>query len=101
VISVSRHKPGEVWVHYGAFLPDRYISATDVLERRVDRATFKDKIVIVAMTGLGVVDFQTTARGEYVPGAEVHAQLVESFFDGRFLSRPPWMPAAETGIPSF
>src|SRR6185436_4057804 len=30
-----------------------------------------------------------------VPGVEYHAQLLESFFDGRFLLRPYWMPWAE------
>jgi serine phosphatase RsbU (regulator of sigma subunit) len=51
--------------------------------------------VIVAMTGLGLSDYKTNARGDLLPGVDTHAQMIESFFDGSFLRRPQWMRWAE------
>ena len=97
-LRVPTQPSGEVWLHYSAFRPDRYVSAADVLANRIDAGAMKDKVVIVALTGVVGVDSKTTPRGEDVPGAEVHAQLIESFFDGRFLERPMWMSRLEVAI---
>ena len=97
-LHVPSQPNGEVWLHFSAFRPERYLSAADVLEKRVDGDALKDKIVIVALTGVVGVDSKTTPRGEDVPGAEVHAQLIESLYDGRFLERPAWMSRLEVAI---
>ena len=97
-LRIPTQPSGEVWLHFSAFRPERYVSAVDVLAKRIDADALKDKVVIVALTGVVGVDSKTTPRGEDVPGAEVHAQLIESFFDGRFLERPPWMTWLEVAI---
>ena len=89
---------GEVWLHFSAPRPERYVSAAEVLETQATAEAFKDKVVIVALTGVVGIDSKTTPLGEAVPGAEVHAQLIESFYDGRFLVRPPWMSWLEVAI---
>ncbi|MCC6534276.1 MAG: CHASE2 domain-containing protein [Burkholderiales bacterium] len=94
-LRVPAQPSGEAWIHFSRSTPDRYVSALGVLSDRVQSNWFKDKIVIIALTGLGLVDYKTTPLGEYVPGVEAHAQLIESFFDGRHLQRPAWLPAAE------
>lgn len=97
-VRVPVQPDGDAWLHFSAFLPERYVSAADVLAERIDAATFKDKVVLVALTAVVGVDSKTTPRGEAVPGAEVHAQLIESIFDGRFLHRPAWMSTLEVAI---
>ena len=82
---------GEAWVHFTPFMRERYVSALDVMNGRLEPEVLKGKLAIVALTGVGLTDYKTTPRGEYVPGVEYHAQLIESFFDGRFLLRPHWM----------
>ncbi|CAN7553698.1 CHASE2 domain-containing protein [Duganella sp. LjRoot269] len=86
---------GAVWVNFSSPAMDRYISALDLMQDRLDPAALQDKIVIVAMTGLGLTDYKTNARGDFMPGVDTHAQMIESFFDGAFLRRPGWMRAAE------
>lgn len=86
---------GAVWVNFSAPAPDRYVSALDVMRGRIDPAALQDKIVIVAMTGLGLSDYKTNARGDLLPGVDTHAQMIESFFDGSFLRRPQWMRWSE------
>ncbi len=86
---------GAVWINFSAPAMDRYISALDVMKGRVDPAALQNKIVIVALTGLGLTDYKTNARGDLMPGVDTHAQMIESFFDGAFLQRPAWMRWAE------
>ena len=86
---------GSVWVNFSGPAPDRYLSALDLMQGRSPPAAIQDKIVIVAQTGLGLSDYKTNARGDVLPGVDVHAQLIESFFDGTFLRRPAWMRWAE------
>ncbi|TMH99256.1 MAG: CHASE2 domain-containing protein, partial [Betaproteobacteria bacterium] len=58
---------------------------------------FRDKFVLVGVSGLGLLDFQATPLGERIPGVEVHAQILEQIFDGTYLRRPTgaaWTEAA-------
>ena len=89
---------GSVWAHYSLPTPARYVSALDLMTGKLDPATLQNKIVIVALTGLGLMDYKTTVRGDSMPGVDVHAQLIESFFDGRFLQRPDRMRWYEAGV---
>ncbi|MFA9218028.1 MAG: CHASE2 domain-containing protein [Sphingomonadaceae bacterium] len=84
-----------VWVHFSAPVAQRYVSAQQILHGKVAPDAFRDTIVIVAMTGLGLSDYKTNARGDYLPGVDTHAQLIESFIDGSWLQRPRWMAVAE------
>lgn len=88
---------GLVWPRYGMFDGRRYVSAYDLLEGRTDGAVFERKLVLVAMTGLGLMDWQPTPTGERVPGIEIHMQLLENIFDGSWLRRPDWAIWAENG----
>lgn len=89
---------GAVWVNFSAPAMDRYASALDVMRGRLAPGALQDKIVIVAMTGLGLTDYKTNARGDFMPGVDTHAQMIESFFDGAFLRRPAWMRWAEASL---
>src|SRR5258705_409802 len=60
-------------------------------------ALFRDKLVLIGVSGLGLLDFQATPLGERIPGVEVHAQILEQIFDGAYLRRPSgasWTEAA-------
>ncbi|WP_229499861.1 SpoIIE family protein phosphatase [Pseudoduganella ginsengisoli] len=96
-LQVPTQPGGEVLVHFGRHANDRYVSALDIMEGKAPADLLTNRIVIVALTGLGLVDMQTNARGELLPGADVHAQLTESLFDERWLQRPAPMRYAEAG----
>jgi serine phosphatase RsbU (regulator of sigma subunit) len=97
-IRIPTQANGETWVNFSKFLPGRYISAADVLAGSVNPDMIERKLVLIGLTGLGLLDYQTTPRGERVPGIEVHAQLLENIFDGSYLQRPSWMPMLELAI---
>ena len=79
---------GLTWLRIGRHDPDRFVLAHNVLERKVDPETFRSKVVLVGVSGIGVLDHKTTPLGEFVPGVEIHAQVVENLFNGVALTRP-------------
>lgn len=87
-----------IWQHFAHIESGmaRYVSARDVLQGRVDAGAFAGKLVLIGMTGSGLVDMRVTALGDIVPGIEIQAQAIEAFFDGDILTRPAWLKWAET-----
>lgn len=94
-VRIPTRPAGDIWIHFSRQIAERYVSAYDVMKGTADPEMFKHKIIIVALTGMGLMDYKTTPLGDYVPGVDAHAQMIESFFDNRHLSRPEWMPLAE------
>lgn len=94
-VFVPTQHDGRLFVHFGRHDSRRIISALQVLEGRVGADRLERKIVLLGVTGLGLVDFPTTALGERVPGVEIHAQLIENIYDGSLLRRPAWAGIAE------
>jgi HD-GYP domain-containing protein (c-di-GMP phosphodiesterase class II)/CHASE2 domain-containing sensor protein len=89
---------GDVWLHTARMDNgiDRYVSAYDVMQDHVDPAMLSGKLVLIGLTGAGLMDMRSTALGELVPGIEIQAQLIEALFDGHVLLRPWWMKWFET-----
>jgi serine phosphatase RsbU (regulator of sigma subunit)/CHASE2 domain-containing sensor protein len=100
-VVVPLQSDGSAYVYFGPSDAQRFVSAQDVLSRTVPAEVLKDKLVLVGVTGLGLLDFQLTPLGERIPGVEIHAQLLEQMFDGTFLRRPSrasWLEAALLAI---
>lgn len=95
---IPTQEDGSVWVHYSTHDPSRFISAASILDGTLDPEALKQKLVLIGFTGLGLVDFPSTALGERVPGVEIHAQVLESIFDGTTLWRPYWALWVEGGV---
>jgi len=79
---------GTAWLRMGPHDETRFISAHDVFSGKFRPESLRDKIVLVGNTGLGLLDFKTTPLGEFVPGVEIHAQIIENLFNGVSLVRP-------------
>jgi adenylate cyclase len=93
---VPTEDDGAVRVYYSPRNTSRIVSAVDVLEGRVDPARLQRKLVLIGVTGLGLVEYQNTPIGERMPGSEIHAQLLENLYDQTLLRRPAWGPAVDT-----
>jgi len=89
---------GHFRVRYARPDPGRFVSAADVLSRQADAAWFDGKLVLIGVTGVGLLDQQATPVGESMPGVEIHAQVLENIFDRDFLTRPRWTRWAETAL---
>lgn len=76
---------GSGGVHGGAF---RYVSASDILARRIPPESLRDRIILVGTTAPGLLDLRVTPVGAAYPGVEMHANLISSLLDGKLLVAP-------------
>jgi len=68
----------------------KYVSAADVLAKRISPGSLKDKIVLVGTTAQGLLDLRVTPVGETYPGVEAHANVISGLLDGNTLVRPDY-----------
>lgn len=97
-VAIPAHADGRFWIRYGPHDAARFVSAADVLSGSVAAADLERRLVLVGVTGLGLLDYQTTALGDRVPGVEIHAQILEQIFDGAYLRRPARLHALELSL---
>jgi len=86
---------GQVWVYFSRHDPSRYISATDVLDGKMDPEAVRQKLVIIGTSAVGLLDTKTTPLDRVLPGVEVHAQILESALTNSMLSQPNYAIAVE------
>lgn len=88
--------------HVAALIPYRggqgsfpYVSASDVLSRKVAAETLQGKIVLVGTTAPGLMDLRATPVQSAYPGVEVHANLIAGILDNNIKARPAYMVGGE------
>ena len=86
---------GSARVYFSPPSTDRYVSAIDILEGRFDPEQLRHKLVLIGVTGVGMVEEKNTPLGVSMPGVEIHAQLLENLFDRTLLTRPAWARPVE------
>lgn len=79
---------GTFYVYFSPHEPQRFVSAADVFSGEAAAETLAGKVALIGVSGLGLLDYQATPLGERIPGVEVHAQILEQIFDGKYLWRP-------------
>ena len=97
-VAVPAQGDGQLWLHFGRDDRSRFVSAADLLEGHVAPQMLHDKLVLVGVTGLGLLDQKVTPLGERVPGVEIHQQLIEQMFDREYLRRPFGARWIEAGL---
>jgi adenylate cyclase len=86
---------GALLLHDTGHVPERFVSAWQVLEPEFDAGRVAGHIVIIGSSAQGLKDIKTTPLSAAIPGMEVHALVVEQILAGDFLFRPDWVPGAE------
>ena len=89
---------GQLWVHFTRHDPQRFISVKDLLQGRVDQARIAGKLVIVGTSAVGFNDLKATPVHGAMPGAEIHAQILESALTGSVLDRPNYAMLSELAV---
>lgn len=82
-------------VNGGSF---RYISAADLLSKRIPAGALKDKIVLLGTTAPGLLDLRVTPVGETYPGVETHANVISGLLDGKIFVKPDYAVGYEVVI---
>jgi adenylate cyclase len=87
---------GQFLINYvGPAKTFRHFPVGDILGGTVPPGTFKDKIVIVGATALGIHDLRTTPFSPLFPGPEIHANIIDNILMQRFLTKPRWSNLAD------
>jgi len=76
----------------------QYISATDLLAKRVAAGSLKGKVVLLGTTAPGLVDLRVTPVGEAYPGVETHANVISGLLDGKVLVKPDYAVGYEVVV---
>lgn len=91
----------KLWVYYRHVRQDEYISAWKILDA-AERAHLKDriegKIVFIGTSAEGLRDIRSTPLDIFVPGVEVHLNVVEQILQKKFLLRPDIIVGVEAMV---
>jgi len=96
-VFVPTDRNGLIWVNYGPSVPQRYVSARDLLEGRAE-GRLAGKLVLVGAAAAGLGDVKATPLNASIYGVETHAQLLETVLAGRHLARPAYATGAELAL---
>ncbi|MBT8119041.1 MAG: adenylate/guanylate cyclase domain-containing protein [Gammaproteobacteria bacterium] len=95
------HSSGVLVPYIGKRKSFEYISATDVLNKRVDKNILEGKITLFGTSAPGLLDLRTTPLEPAYPGVEVHANIIQGILDGRILHAPGYTKGFEFILISF
>ena len=100
-IEIPTDRFGRIWVNYSRSDPDKYISASDILNRTVVPDRIAGKLVLVGTSAIGLLDIKSTPVHRALPGVEVHAQILETVLTQSYLLRPSYSLGAELLLQAF
>jgi serine/threonine-protein kinase len=70
----------------------------DVLNDKVTADRFKDRIVLLGPTAIGLGTDYVTPSAAALPGVELVGNIIENLLNKKFLTRPAWAFGAELGL---
>ncbi|MCD8496767.1 MAG: adenylate/guanylate cyclase domain-containing protein [Alphaproteobacteria bacterium] len=78
---------GEFLVYFAPSNPDWYLSAHKILEGTLPAEAIKDKIVLIGTSAVGLKDIRSTPLNPFIPGVEVHLNIIDQVLQGKYLRR--------------
>ena len=94
-LEVPTDERGRFWIYFSKHDPQRFVSVKAVLEDELPPGSLQGLLAVVGTSAVGLHDLKATPVDGAVPGAEVHAQLIENIQAQTILSRPNWALAVE------
>ena len=88
---------GNLLVHFrGKGKTFEYLSAADILSRRIPKRKIEGRIMFVGTSASGMKELKPTPFDPISPGVEIHATVVDNILKKDFLYRPKWAPGLES-----
>ncbi|UCB54402.1 MAG: adenylate/guanylate cyclase domain-containing protein [Thiotrichales bacterium] len=72
-----------------------YISAVDILDKKLPVNALQGKIILFGASAPGLSDLRTTPLDAASPGIEIHANIIQGIIDQTVLHRPGYIDAVE------
>ncbi|MGZ5096587.1 MAG: SpoIIE family protein phosphatase [Usitatibacter sp.] len=86
---------GNTWLRYSSHSTENTVPAAGLLAGETKPESIRDHVVLVGVSGLGVLDYKTTPLGEFIPGVHIHGQVIENLYNRVSLVRPAAAPRLE------
>lgn len=94
VIPTDSH--GRMLINYrGPSHTFRYISATDILNKKLKPGELRGKIAFIGTSAAGLKDIRAMPMDTSYPGVEAHATIVDNIWSKEFISTPDWGTGVE------
>ncbi|HZD90532.1 MAG TPA: adenylate/guanylate cyclase domain-containing protein [Pseudolabrys sp.] len=94
-LELPTDRNGQLWIHFGPYDPQRYVSVRDILQDRVPADRINRRLVLIGTSAVGLHDIKATPVDPAMAGVEVHAQVLENVLTNAALSRPNYAIGAE------
>ncbi|NDV20144.1 CHASE2 domain-containing protein [Pseudodesulfovibrio sp. JC047] len=94
VIPTDHH--GRLLVNYrGKMKTFEYISASDVLNRKLPDGALQGRIALIGTSASGLKDLRPTPLDPHAPGVETHATIIDNILSNQFIVIPDWVKGIE------
>jgi len=94
--SIVTSDKGEMLISFSRSFP--YFSFYDVASNKVPPEAFKDRIVIITQSAIGLGALQATPIGPDVPSWGIIANVADNILSGNYIVRPAWAFPLEIGV---
>lgn len=84
---ISTNARGEFLVYFAKSNRDWYIPAHKILDKSYPAEKVKDKVVLIGTSAVGLKDIRSTPLNTFLPGVEVHLNIVDQIMQGIYLNR--------------
>ncbi|MDC0335934.1 adenylate/guanylate cyclase domain-containing protein [Pseudodesulfovibrio sp.] len=93
---IPTDKQGRMLINYrGKSKTFRYISARDVLNKKLKPGELRGKIAFIGASASGLKDIRAMPLDTGYPGVEAHATIVDNILSKEFLKKPVWGTGVE------
>jgi adenylate cyclase len=90
-VEIPTDEAGRILINYlgpaGTF---PHYSIADIMNGRLEKNLFKDKIVLIGATATAIFDLRVTPFSAVFPGIEIHATVMDNILHQNFIQRPGW-----------
>jgi len=95
-IVIPTDKRGQMLINYrGKMKTFEYISASDVLNRKLEPNSLQGRVAFIGTSASGLKDIRPIPLDPSYPGVEAHATIVDNILSRQFLSVPDWAQGLE------
>ena len=85
-IEIPTKESGQLLINYlGPPRTFPHYSISEILSGKIPPDTFRDKIVLVGATAVGIYDLRVTPFSSTFPGVEIHATVIDNILHQNFL----------------
>ncbi len=96
--TIPTNESGQLLINYlGPPRTFPHYSVADILSGTIPPDTFRDKIVLVGATAVGIYDLRVTPFSSTFPGVEIHATVIDNILHENFLTHSSFIRMIDVG----